>query len=91
MTSPSHSSGVVQQIFRSCCDLPALRIQLVEGLQGSIQKLTKDAHPRIPGVSKKLLGKGRVFGDVRSDHHFKAPSTMAAAQDHGPQQLDEVQ
>ncbi|CAL1135021.1 unnamed protein product [Cladocopium goreaui] len=35
-------SGVVQQIFRSCCELPALRIQLVEGLQGSIQKLTKD-------------------------------------------------
>ena len=35
-------TGVVQQIFRSCCELPTLRVQLVESLQGCVQKLTKD-------------------------------------------------
>lgn len=36
------SAGVVQQIFRSCCELPTLRVQLVESLQGCVQKLTKE-------------------------------------------------
>ena len=36
------SAGVVQQIFRSCCELPSLRVQLVESLQGCVQKLTKE-------------------------------------------------
>ena len=59
--------GVVQQIFRSCCELPAQRIQLVEGLQGSIQKLTKDG-PSI-GI-QEFTGEGACI--CCSDHHFKA-------------------
>ncbi|CAJ1400141.1 unnamed protein product [Effrenium voratum] len=44
LAADSAGHGVVQQIFKTCADKPLLRLQLVQGLQGSILKLTKDKH-----------------------------------------------
>ncbi|CAK9019981.1 unnamed protein product [Durusdinium trenchii] len=63
-------AGVVQQIFRSCSETPALRFQLIQSLQGCIQKLTKALESATWEMQMPIMTelKGKVFYCSRHMH-----------------------